>query len=67
MSERTVAVVAPDTKNGVVVNVEVVAADWTNTDPQHLIEYTPENPAAIGWEVKNGVVIVPPAPEPEDV
>jgi hypothetical protein len=60
--ERTVAVVAPDTKNGVVVNVEVVAPDWTNTDPQHLIEYDVEHPAAIGWQVVNGKVIVPPLP-----
>lgn len=65
MSERTVAVVAPDTTNGVVVNVEVVAPDWTNTDPAHLIEYTPDNPAAIGWQVLNGVVIVPP-PQPDE-
>ena len=62
MSERTVAVVAPNVTNGTVVNVEVVAADWINTDPTHLIEYTEANPAAIGWEVKNGVVIVPPPP-----
>jgi hypothetical protein len=67
MTERTVAVVAPDTKNGVVVNVEVVAPDWTNTDPQHLIEYDAEHPAAIGWQVVNGKVIVPPPPpEPDD-
>jgi hypothetical protein len=67
MSERTVAVVEPDVKNGVVVNVEVVAPDWVNDDPEHLIEYTPENPAAIGWAVVNGVVIVPPPPpEPDD-
>ncbi len=65
--ERTVAVVAPDTKNGVVVNVEVVAPDWTNTDLQHLIEYDAEHPAAIGWQVVNGKVIVPPPPpEPVD-
>jgi hypothetical protein len=67
MTERTVAIVSPNVTNGIVVNVEVVAADWKNTDPTHLIEYTAENPAAIGWEVKNGVVVVPPAPEPEDV
>jgi len=68
MTERTVAVVAPDTKKGVVVNVEVVAPEWVNTDPTHLIEYDAEHPAAIGWEVKNGVVIVPPPPpEPKTV
>jgi hypothetical protein len=67
MSERTVAIVEPNVINGVVVNVEVVPLDWVNNDPQHLIEYTNENPAAIGWQVVNGVVIVPPPPpEPEN-
>jgi hypothetical protein len=65
MSERTVAVVAPDTTKGVIVNVIVVAADWVNDDPTHLIEYTSEQPAAIGWQVAGGVVIAPP-PEPDD-
>jgi hypothetical protein len=67
MSERTVAHVQPNTTDGVVVNVSVKAADWVNDDPTHLIEYTEANPAAIGWEVKNGVVIVPPPPpEPDE-
>ena len=64
MSERTVAIVEPNVTNGVVVNCEVVAPDWVNNDPEHLIEYTPENPAGIGWQVVNGVVIVPP-PAPD--
>ncbi len=64
MSERTVAIVQPNVTNGVVVNCEVVAPDWVNNDPEHLIEYTPENPAGIGWQVVNGVVQVPP-PEPD--
>jgi hypothetical protein len=67
MSERTVAVCEPNTTNGVVVNIIVVASDWVNGDPTHLIEYTSEAPASIGWEVKNGVVIVPPPPpEPDE-
>ena len=67
MSERTVAIVSPNVTNGVVVNVEVVAADWVNDDPTHLIEYRPENPAAIGWAVIDGVVQVPPPPpEPDE-
>jgi hypothetical protein len=67
MSERTVARVSPNVTNGVVVNVEVVAPDWVNDDPTHLIEYTPEQPAAIGWEVIDGVVQVPPPPpEPDE-
>jgi len=65
MSERTVARCEPNTTNGVVVNVSVKAADWVNDDPTHLIEYTPEAPAAIGWAVVNGVVIVPEVPEGE--
>jgi len=67
MSERTVAVVEPDTTNGVVVNVVVVAPDWVNDDPHHLIEYDAEHPAAIGWEVVDGEVIVPPPPPEPDV
>lgn len=64
MEERTVAIVEPNITNGVVVNVEVVPTDWVNDDPDHLIEYTPENPAAIGWAVVDGVIIVPPPPPP---
>ena len=67
MSERTVAHCEPNTTNGVVMNVSVVSATWVNDDPEHLIEYTPENPAAIGWEVKDGEVIVPPPPPPMPV
>ena len=66
MSERTVAIVSPNVTNGVIVNVEVVAAEWVNDDPTHLIEYTPEKPAAIGWEVIDGVVQVPPPPPDPD-
>ena len=66
MSERTVAIVEPNVTNGVIVNCEVVTPDWVNNDPTHLIEYTPENPAAIGWQVVNGVVIVPPPPPPPE-
>jgi hypothetical protein len=66
MSERTVAIVEPNTTNGVVVNVEVVAPDWVNDDPAHLIEYTTEHPAAIGWAVIDGVVQRPPDPPHPD-
>lgn len=59
MSERTVAVIEPNVTKGVIVNVEVVAPDWVNTDPTHLIEYDEAHPAAIGWQVVKGVVIVP--------
>lgn len=63
MSERTVAIVEPNTTKGVVVNIEVVAPDWVNNDPAHYIEYDAEHPAAIGWEVINGVVQVLPTPD----
>lgn len=62
MSERTVARCEPNVINGIVVNVSVKSSDWINDDPDHLIEYDEENPAAIGWEVKNGKVIIPPPP-----
>ena len=66
MSERTVAFVEPNVTNGIVVNVEVVAPDWVNNDPAHYIEYDETHPAAIGWQVIDGVVQVPPPPpEPE--
>ena len=64
MSERTVAYCEPNTTDGVVTNVLVVASDWVNDDPEHLIEYTADSPAAIGWEVKDGVIIQPPPPPP---
>ena len=67
MNQRTVAIVEPNVTNGVVVNVEVVSAEWVNTDPTHVIEYDVEHPAAIGWQVVNGKVIVPPPPpEPKN-
>ena len=48
--------------NGIVVNVVVANAEWIAEQPGQWIEYDDEHPAAIGWEVKNGVVIVPPPP-----
>lgn len=62
MSERTVAYVEPNVTNGIVVNISVKSANWVNNDPEHLIEYTVDTPAAIGWQVINGVVQVPPPP-----
>lgn len=66
MAQRTVAIVEPNVTNGVVVNCEVVPNDWVNDDPTHCLEYTPDNPAGIGWSVVNGVVVVPP-PNPDAV
>ena len=67
MSERTIAIVEPNVTNGVVVNVEVVPSDWVNNDPTHLLEYTTDEPAAIGWQVVNGTVIAPPIPAPTPI
>jgi hypothetical protein len=53
-------------ENGVVVNVVVADDSWIAAQGGEWIEYTPENPAGIGWEVINGVVIIPPAPEVEE-
>jgi hypothetical protein len=64
MSERVVAVVEPNTTNGVIVNVIVVQPDWVNNDPAHFFEGDDNGVGAIGWEIKNGNLIVPPAPEP---
>jgi hypothetical protein len=69
MSERLVAWCEPNTTDGIVVNISVKAFEWINDDPEHLLEYDALNPAGIGWEVKNGVVIQPPPPpelKPED-
>lgn len=66
--ERTVAHIEPNITNGVVVNVSVKTSDWVNNDPEHILEYTQENPIAIGWLVVDGVVQVPlvsPIPEQE--
>jgi hypothetical protein len=53
-------------ENNIVVNVVVADDSWIAQQGGEWIEYTPESPAGIGWEVKNGVVIVPPPPpEPE--
>ncbi len=62
MSERTIALIEPNTQNGIVVNVFVVPAYWTNPNPGIYLQYDATNPAGIGWEVKNGTVIVPPPP-----
>lgn len=51
-------------ENNVVVNVVVADADWVALQSGEWIEYTAENPCGIGWDVENGVCIVPPAPEP---
>lgn len=57
---KTVAVI----ENNIVINTIVHADDWVNPDDETMIEYDAENPAAIGWEVVDGVII---NPNPEQV
>lgn len=62
MSERTAAVI----ENGTVINVIVIDADHELADNE--VEYTDENPAAIGWPFDGEQFIAPPPPpEPDDV
>jgi hypothetical protein len=53
-------------ENDVVVNVVVADAAWIAEQPGEWIEYDAEHPCAIGWDVENGVCIVPPPPPPID-
>jgi hypothetical protein len=53
-------------QNGVVVNVVTANADWAGLSDGVWIEYTDEQPAAIGWAVVDGVAVKPPAPEIPD-
>jgi len=46
-------------ENNVVVNVVVADASWAGLLDGVWIEYTDEQPAAIGWAVVNGVAIAP--------
>jgi hypothetical protein len=49
-------------EKNVVVNVVVADASWAGLDDGVWIEYTDEQPAAIGWAVVNGVAVKPPPP-----
>lgn len=51
-------------ENNVVVNTVVADAEWIALQSGEWIEYTDANPCGIGWDVENGICIVPPAPEP---
>jgi hypothetical protein len=54
-------------ENNVVVNVVVADSEWIALQSGEWIEYTAENPCAIGWDVENGVCIVPPPIPPPSV
>jgi len=49
-------------QNNVVVNVVVADAEWIAEQPGEWIEYDDAHPCAIGWDVENGVCVIPPAP-----
>lgn len=51
-------------ENNVVVNVVVADAAWIAQQPGEWIEYDEAHPCAIGWDVENGVCVVPPPPPP---
>lgn len=51
-------------ENNVVVNVVVADAEWIAQQPGEWIEYDDAHPCAIGWDVQNGVCVVPPPPPP---
>ena len=53
-------------ENEIVVNVVVADAAWIAEQPGEWIEYTNENPCAIGWDVENGHCVIPPQP-PEPI
>ena len=47
-------------QNNVVVNVVVADATWIAEQPGEWIEYDDQHPCAIGWDVENGVCVIPP-------
>lgn len=53
-----------EVQNNVVINVVVADAEWIAQQPGEWIEYDDAHPCAIGWDVENGVCVVPPPPPP---
>lgn len=53
-----------EVQNDVVVNVVVADAAWIAEQPGEWIEYDDAHPCAIGWDVENGVCVVPPPTPP---
>lgn len=49
-------------ENDIVINCVVADAEWIAEQAGEWILYTDENPCGIGWDVENGVCIIPPAP-----
>lgn len=53
-------------QDNVVVNIVVADADWIAQQPGEWVEYDDAHPCAIGWDVENGVCVVPPPPPDEE-
>ena len=51
-------------ENSIVINVVVADAAWIAEQPGEWLEYDDQHPCAIGWNVQNGVCVIPPAPPP---
>ena len=49
-------------ENDIVVNCVVADAEWIAEQAGEWILYTDENPCGIGWDVVDGVCIIPPPP-----
>jgi lipoate-protein ligase B len=49
-------------ENKIVINTVDADAEWIAQQPGVWIEYDEANPCSIGWEVKNGACVLPPAP-----
>jgi hypothetical protein len=49
-------------ENNIVVNTVVADAEWIAEQPGTWIEFDSEHPCSIGWDVENGVCVIPPAP-----
>tara|TARA_R110000822_G_C15175724_1_gene479794 strand:+ start:576 stop:767 length:192 start_codon:yes stop_codon:yes gene_type:complete len=54
-------------ENNIVVNVVEATADWIAAQPGEWIEYDAANPCGIGWDVENGICILPPPPPPDPI
>ena len=49
-------------ENKIVVNTVVADAEWIALQTGTWIEFDETHPCSIGWDVENGVCVIPPAP-----
>jgi hypothetical protein len=54
-------------ENNIVVNTVVADAEWIAQQPGTWIEFDAEHPCSIGWDVVNGVCVLPPPPPPAPI